>query len=59
MGIEEHVKQKFVKHICTFLEAIQCHLEGGFFGDWSLENYVEKTIKNRCVVYARFFYLPH
>ncbi|KAL5813140.1 hypothetical protein ACOSQ3_028090 [Xanthoceras sorbifolium] len=46
-SIEEPMKQKFVKQICLLLEAIQCHLQGGFFGDWSLDNYVGKIIKSR------------
>ncbi|PON57766.1 Treslin [Parasponia andersonii] len=46
-SIADSLKQKFVKHICLLLETIQCHLEGGFFGDWSLDNYVGKTIKAR------------
>ena len=46
-SIGESLKQKFVKQICLLLEAIQCHLEGGFFGDWSLDNYVGKIIKAR------------
>ncbi|XVF12603.1 hypothetical protein REPUB_Repub08aG0133200 [Reevesia pubescens] len=37
--IEEPMKQKFVKQICSLLEYIQCHLEGGFFGDWRLDKY--------------------
>ncbi|XP_015878157.4 uncharacterized protein LOC107414533 [Ziziphus jujuba] len=45
--IGESMKQKFVKQICSLLETIQCHLEGGFFGDWSLDNYVGKIIKAR------------
>ncbi|XVF09990.1 hypothetical protein REPUB_Repub07fG0145700 [Reevesia pubescens] len=45
--IEEPMKQKFVKQICSLLESIQCHLEGGFFGDWALDKYVEKIIKSR------------
>lgn len=47
LGIGESMKQKFVKQICLLLETIQCHMEGGFFGDWSLENYVGKIIKSR------------
>ncbi|KAB1204949.1 hypothetical protein CJ030_MR7G015217 [Morella rubra] len=43
----ESIKQKFVKQICSLLETIQCNLEGGFFGDWSLDNYVGKLIKSR------------
>ncbi|CAN6709445.1 unnamed protein product [Malus baccata var. baccata] len=39
-------EQKFVKQICSFLEKIRCHLEG-FFGDWSVDDYVEKIIKSR------------
>ncbi|XP_050872762.1 uncharacterized protein LOC127075319 isoform X1 [Lathyrus oleraceus] len=46
-GIEDSSKQKFVKQICLLLENIQCHMEGGFFGDWNLENYVAKIIKSR------------
>ncbi|KAF8412160.1 hypothetical protein HHK36_000117 [Tetracentron sinense] len=46
-SIEEPTKQKIVKQICSFLEIIQCHMAGGFFGDLSLDTYVEKTIKNR------------
>ncbi|KAF8008754.1 hypothetical protein BT93_K2418 [Corymbia citriodora subsp. variegata] len=44
---KESVKLKFVKQICLFLESIQCQMEGGFFGDWSLHNYVGKIIKSR------------
>ena len=47
--IEELMKQKFVKQICSLLESIQCHLEGGFFGDWRLDKYVEKIIKSRYI----------
>ncbi|XP_065868752.1 uncharacterized protein [Euphorbia lathyris] len=43
----ESTKQKFVKHICLLLENIQCQLQGGFFGDWSLDKYVAKVIKSR------------
>ncbi|KAJ1426520.1 hypothetical protein SESBI_10264 [Sesbania bispinosa] len=46
-GVEDSSKQKFVKQICLLLESIQCHMEGGFFGDWNLENYVAKIIKSR------------
>ncbi|CAN1158474.1 hypothetical protein LINPERPRIM_LOCUS11870 [Linum perenne] len=46
-SIKESLKQKFVKQICSCLESIQCRLEGGFFGDWSLDKYVEKILKNR------------
>ncbi|OMO53273.1 hypothetical protein CCACVL1_28757 [Corchorus capsularis] len=45
--IEELMKQKFVKQICSLLESIQCHLDGGFFGEWRLDKYVEKIIKSR------------
>ncbi|KAG2396663.1 uncharacterized protein HKW66_Vig0229380 [Vigna angularis] len=44
--VEDSCKQKFVKQICLLLELIQCHM-GVFFGDWTLENYVTKIIKNR------------
>ncbi|XP_004152317.2 uncharacterized protein LOC101202960 isoform X1 [Cucumis sativus] len=47
LNISESMKQKFVKDICLLLETIQCHLEGGFFGDWSIKNYVGKIIKSR------------
>lgn len=46
-GVEESSKQKMVKQICLLLENIQCHMEGGFFGDWNLDNYVAKSIKSR------------
>ncbi|OMO78340.1 hypothetical protein COLO4_24780 [Corchorus olitorius] len=45
--IEELMKQKFVKQICSLLESIQCHLDGGFFGEWRLDKYVERIIKSR------------
>lgn len=48
-SIGEPMKQKFVKQICLLLESIQCHLEGGFFGDWSLDNYVGKIIRSRYI----------
>ncbi|CAN8244508.1 unnamed protein product [Cochlearia groenlandica] len=47
LGSEETVTQKFAKEIRVFLEGIQCKLDGKFFGDWSLEKYMEQTIKNR------------
>ncbi|XP_010442846.1 PREDICTED: uncharacterized protein LOC104725809 [Camelina sativa] len=47
LGSEESVTQKFAKQICMFLEGIQCKLDGGFFGEWSLDKYVDKTIKAR------------
>lgn len=47
LNVSESMKQKFVKDICLLLEAIQCHLEGGFFGEWSIKNYVGKIIKSR------------
>lgn len=47
--IGESMKQKFVKQICLLLETIQCHLERGFFGEWSLDNYVGKIIKSRYI----------
>ncbi|XP_028789592.1 uncharacterized protein LOC114745603 isoform X2 [Neltuma alba] len=46
-GVEESGKQKMVKQICLLLENIQCHMEGGFFGDWNLDNYVARIIKSR------------
>ncbi|KAK9147334.1 hypothetical protein Scep_006091 [Stephania cephalantha] len=46
MGVEETAKMKMVKQICLLLENIQC-FAGGFFGDFSLDKYVGKTIKNR------------
>ncbi|EOA12861.1 hypothetical protein CARUB_v10025829mg [Capsella rubella] len=47
LGSEESVTQKFAEQICMFLEGIQCKLDGGFFGEWSLDKYVDKTIKAR------------
>ncbi|GLU24362.1 hypothetical protein SLE2022_403030 [Rubroshorea leprosula] len=45
--IEELLKQKFVKQICLLLEFIQHHLDGGFFGDWQLDDYVGKNHKEQ------------
>uniref|UniRef100_A0A7N0U636 Treslin n=1 Tax=Kalanchoe fedtschenkoi TaxID=63787 RepID=A0A7N0U636_KALFE len=45
-SIAESVKHKFVKQICQLLERIQC-IEGGFFGDWSLDSYLAKLLKSR------------
>ncbi|XP_057951108.1 uncharacterized protein LOC131145950 isoform X2 [Malania oleifera] len=50
VGIQESMKLKFVRQICLLLEKIQCHLEGGFFGDASLDNYVERTIKSSLIL---------
>lgn len=46
-GVQESNKQKMAKQICLLLENIQCHMEGGFFGAWNLDNYVAKIIKSR------------
>ncbi|KAL9685192.1 hypothetical protein QQ045_022639 [Rhodiola kirilowii] len=46
-SIAESMKHKFVKQICMLLERIQCHLEGGFLGDWSLDSYLAKLLKSR------------
>lgn len=51
-SIEEPLRQKFVKQICLLLDAIQCHLQDGFFSDWSLDDYVRKFIKSRYVIYS-------
>ncbi|XP_043717746.1 uncharacterized protein LOC122665659 [Telopea speciosissima] len=45
--IEETMKKKMVKQICSLLEIIPYHLAGGVFGDDSLDAYVGKIIKNR------------
>ncbi|KAI3743633.1 hypothetical protein L1987_61343 [Smallanthus sonchifolius] len=46
-SIKGFVKTKLVKQICSLLEIIQYLVEGGFHGDVSLYDYVEKTIKAR------------
>ncbi|XP_057734829.1 uncharacterized protein LOC130950341 [Arachis stenosperma] len=46
-GVEDSSKHKFIKKICQLLDDMHCHMEGGFFGDWNLENYVAKIIKSR------------
>ncbi|KAI3971620.1 hypothetical protein MKW92_049917 [Papaver armeniacum] len=46
-SIKESTKQKMVKQICSFLEIIQLHHAEGFWGDFSLDAYVRKTIKKR------------
>ena len=58
-NISESMKQKFVKDICLHLESIQCHLEGGFFGEWSIKHYVGKIIKSRYLLLSKsiFIYL--
>ncbi|KAL5708891.1 hypothetical protein ACHQM5_019639 [Ranunculus cassubicifolius] len=46
-GLKESDKQKMMKQICILLDGIQYHLEGGCFGDVSLDRYVGRIIKNR------------
>ncbi|RZC84966.1 hypothetical protein C5167_047750 [Papaver somniferum] len=46
-SVKESTKQKMVKQICSFLETIQLHHAEGFWGDFSLDAYVRKTIKKR------------
>ncbi|KAI3677347.1 hypothetical protein L1987_86972 [Smallanthus sonchifolius] len=46
-SIKGFVKMKLVEQICSLLEIIQYLVEGGFHGDVSLYDYVEKTIKSR------------
>ncbi|KAJ9139807.1 hypothetical protein P3X46_030505 [Hevea brasiliensis] len=36
----------------TFKQGIQCHLQGGFLGDWRLDKYVGKVIKKQRI-YAK------
>ncbi|XP_042512323.1 uncharacterized protein LOC122087308 isoform X2 [Macadamia integrifolia] len=45
--VEETMKKKMVKQICSLLEIIPYHLAGGVFGDVSLDAYVGKIIKTR------------
>jgi len=47
VGIRESIKQKFVKQICSLLEAIQCNMEDGFFGDFNLNDYVSRILRSR------------
>ncbi|KAJ8424202.1 hypothetical protein Cgig2_013361 [Carnegiea gigantea] len=47
VGIRESIKQKFVKQICCLLEAIQCNMADGFFGDFNLNNYVSRILRSR------------
>ncbi|KAK6936739.1 hypothetical protein RJ641_033769 [Dillenia turbinata] len=51
VDIEGSIKQKFVKQICSFLETIRYHL-GDFFGNSSLDKYMERTIKGRYIPYV-------
>ncbi|KAK1411744.1 hypothetical protein QVD17_32443 [Tagetes erecta] len=46
-SIKGFMKIKLVKQICSLLEIIQYLVEGGFHGDLSLYDYVERTIKSR------------
>ncbi|KVH99792.1 hypothetical protein Ccrd_021970, partial [Cynara cardunculus var. scolymus] len=46
-SIQSSMKVKLVKQICSLLEIIQYLVEGGFHGDTSLYDYVERTIKLR------------
>ncbi|XP_050225797.1 uncharacterized protein LOC126675231 [Mercurialis annua] len=46
-SVGESTRQKFVKQICLLLENIQCQMQAGFFGDWSLDKYVGMIIKSR------------
>lgn len=46
-SIQGSMKVKLVKQICSLLEIIQYLVEGGFHGDMSLYDYVERTIKSR------------
>ncbi|XP_076956577.1 uncharacterized protein LOC143631836 [Bidens hawaiensis] len=46
-SIKGSLKMKLVKQICFLLEIIQYLVEGGFHGDVSLYDYVERTIKAR------------
>ncbi|KAK9058904.1 hypothetical protein SSX86_023749 [Deinandra increscens subsp. villosa] len=45
--IKGFMKMKLVKQICSLLEIIQYLVGGGFHGDLSLYDYVERTIKSR------------
>ncbi|KAF5190557.1 LIM domain-containing protein A, putative isoform [Thalictrum thalictroides] len=45
--VKDSGRKKMVKQICLLLDDIQYHLEGGCFGDVSLDKYVERTIKKR------------
>ncbi|XP_059629123.1 uncharacterized protein LOC132271690 [Cornus florida] len=46
-SIEESVKKKLLKQICSLLEIIQYLLEGGCHGHVSLYDYVERAITSR------------
>ncbi|MFS7909426.1 putative treslin [Helianthus anomalus] len=51
------MRMKLVKQICSLLEIIQYLVEGGFHGDLSLYDYVERTIKSRYShLHAHFLY---
>lgn len=45
--MEEPMKQKMLKQICSFLEIIQFLIDGGIHGNVTLYEYVERTIKTR------------
>ncbi|KAL4560208.1 hypothetical protein LXL04_032357 [Taraxacum kok-saghyz] len=46
-SIKGSMKTKLVKQICSLLQIVQFLVQGGFHGDISLYDYVEKTIKTR------------
>ncbi|KAI3737921.1 hypothetical protein L2E82_27937 [Cichorium intybus] len=46
-SIKGSMKMKLVKQICSLLEIVQYLVEGGFHGEISLYDYVERTIKAR------------
>lgn len=45
--MEETIKQKILKQICSLLEIIQYLIDGGIHGNVSLYEYVERNIKTR------------
>lgn len=47
VNMEEPLKQKLLKQICSLLDIIQYLIEGGIHGNVSLYEYVERTIKTR------------
>lgn len=46
-GIEENVKQKMIKEICSLLQFIDINLQGDSYNSENVLEFAERTIKYR------------